>query len=318
MEMFEAILLSVIAASTPLLLAAAGELVVERAGVLNLGVEGMMIMGAACGFAGAYLTGWTLLGALCGITAGVAMAAVFAVLTLGLAVNQVATGLALTILGTGLSGLIGAGFVGQRIAVAPHLLDSLSALPVLGPYLSRLGDVPFLGRVVLGQDGFVYASILLVIGIWWFLYRTRAGLILRAIGDNHASAHALGYPVLEVRWLAVLFGGACAGLAGAYLPLAYTPFFIPGMTAGRGWIALALVVFASWRPARLVGGAYLFGAVTILQLHAQALGLGIPSQLMSSLPYLATVVVLVLISRTRGTAGSAAPASLGTVFVPDR
>ena len=154
--------------------------------------------------------------------------------------------------------------------------------------------------------------------IWWFLYRTRAGLILRAAGDNHVSAHALGYPVLRIRMFAVMFGGACAGLAGAYLPLAYTPFFIPGMTAGRGWIALALVVFSSWMPGRLAAGAYLFGAVTILQLHAQALGLGIPSQLMTAMPYLATIIVLVLISRARGTAGSAAPASLGMVFVPDR
>jgi ABC-type uncharacterized transport system permease subunit len=174
------------------------------------------------------------------------------------------------------------------------------------------------GRILFGQDAFVYLSVALVIGIWLFLYRSRAGLVLRAVGDNHTSAHALGYPVLKIRALAVLFGGACAGLAGAFLPLAYTPFFIPGMTAGRGWIALALVVFASWRPGRLVAGAYLFGAVSILQLHAQALGLGIPSQLMSSLPYLATVIVLVLISRTRGIAGSAAPASLGVVFVPDR
>jgi general nucleoside transport system permease protein len=306
MGLLEAIILSVLAASTPLLLAAAGELVVERAGVLNLGVEGMMIMGAACGFAGAYLSGSTLLGAGVGIAAGAAMSAIFAALTLGLAVNQVATGLALTILGIGLSGLIGAGFVGDRIVGAPHL------------FVPLLTDVPLIGRVLFGQDAFVYASIALVIGIWWFLYRTRAGLILRAIGDNHASAHALGYSVLKIRTLAVLFGGACAGLAGAYLPLAYTPFFIPGMTAGRGWIALALVVFASWRPARLVVGAYLFGAVTILQLHAQGAGLGIPSQLMSSLPYLATVLVLVVISRTRGTAGSAAPASLGTGFVPDR
>jgi general nucleoside transport system permease protein len=353
MGLLEAIVLSVIAASTPLLLAAAGELVVERAGVLNLGVEGMMIMGAACGFAGAYLSGWAVIGAVCGIVAGAALAAVFALLTLGLAVNQVATGLALTILGVGLSGLIGAGFVGQRIDTAPHLL-----IPILT-------GLPFIGRILFGQDAFVYVSIALVAGIWWFLYRTRAGLVLRAIGDNHTSAHALGYPVLKVRLLAVLFGGACAGLAGAYLPLAYTPFFIPGMTAGRGWIALALVVFASWLPvrlvggacaglagaylplaytpffipgmtagrgwialalvvfaswlpARLVGGAYLFGAVTILQLHAQGLGLGIPSQLMSSLPYLATVIVLVLISRKGGTAGSAAPASLGMVFVPDR
>jgi ABC-type uncharacterized transport system permease subunit len=306
MLMFEAIMLSVIAASTPLLLAAAGELVTERSGVLNLGLEGMMIMGAACAFAGTYVSDSIVVGALCGVLAGVAMSAIFAIFTLGLAVNQVASGLALTILGTGLSGLIGAGFVGQRISTAPQL------------HLPVLTDLPLVGRILFGQDAFVYLSVALVIGIWLFLYRSRAGLVLRAVGDNHTSAHALGYPVLKIRALAVLFGGGCAGLAGAFLPLAYTPFFIPGMTAGRGWIALALVVFASWRPGRLVAGAYLFGAVSILQLHAQALGLGIPSQLMSSLPYLATVIVLVLISRTRGIAGSAAPASLGVVFVPDR
>jgi general nucleoside transport system permease protein len=306
MLMLEAIMLSVIAASTPLLLAAAGELVTERSGVLNLGLEGMMIMGAACAFAGTYVSGSVVVGALCGVLAGVAMSAIFAFFTLGLAVNQVASGLALTILGTGLSGLIGAGFVGQRITTAPQL------------HLPVLTDLPLVGRILFGQDAFVYLSVALVIGIWLFLYRSRAGLVLRAVGDNHTSAHALGYPVLKIRAFAVLFGGCCAGLAGAFLPLAYTPFFIPGMTAGRGWIALALVVFASWRPGRLVAGAYLFGAVSILQLHAQALGLGIPSQLMSSLPYLATVIVLVLISRTRGISGSAAPASLGVVFVPDR
>jgi simple sugar transport system permease protein len=306
MGLLEAIILAVIAASTPLLLAAAGELVVERSGVLNLGVEGMMIVGAACAFGGAWLTGSTLVGALCGIGAGIGLSLIFAALTLGLAVNQVAAGLALTILGVGLSGLIGAGFVGERITPAPHL------------YIPVITDLPIVGRILFGQDGFVYCSVVLVTSIWWFLYRTRAGLVLRAIGDNHTSAHALGYPVLRIRALAVLFGGACAGLAGAFLPLAYTPFFIPGMTAGRGWIALALVVFASWRPGRLVAGAYLFGAVSILQLHAQGAGVGIPSQLMTSLPYLATVIVLVLISRTRGLAGTAAPASLGLVFVPDR
>jgi general nucleoside transport system permease protein len=304
--LLEAIILSVIAASTPLLLAATGELVVERSGVLNLGVEGMMIVGAACGFAGAYMSGSTVVGALCGILAGAALATIFGILTLGLAVNQVATGLALTILGVGLSGLIGKGFVGEKIVLVQHL------------NLPFLTDLPVVGRILFGEDPFVYVSIALIIGIWLFLYRTRAGLVLRAVGDNHASAHALGYPVLKIRMLAVLFGGGCAGLGGAFLPLAYTPFFIPGMTAGRGWIALALVVFASWRPLRLVGGAYLFGAVSILQLHTQALGLGVPPQLMSALPYLATVIVLVLISRTRGTAGSAAPACLGVVFVPDR
>jgi simple sugar transport system permease protein len=226
-------------------------------------------------------------------------------MTLGLAVNQVASGLALTILGIGLSGLIGAGFVGERITPAPHL------------HIPGLTDIPLVGRILFGEDAFVYLSLTLVVGVWSFLYKTRAGLILRACGDNHTSAHALGYPVLRIRMYAVMFGGACAGLAGAYLPLAYTPFFIPGMTAGRGWIALALTVFASWRPGRLVIGAYLFGAVTILQLHAQGAGIGIPSQFMSSLPYLATVIVLVALSRAR-TGGSTAPAALGTVFVPDR
>ena len=238
MGLLEAIILAVLAASTPLLLAATGELVVERAGVLNLGVEGMMIVGAACGFAGAWLTGSTLIGALFGILAGMALALVFGLMTLGLAVNQVATGLALTILGVGISGLIGAGFVGERITTASRL------------FIPGLTTLPFIGRILFGQDVFVYVSLALIGGISWFLYRTRAGLILRAIGDNHVSAHALGYPVLKIRLLAVLFGGGCAGLAGAYLPLAYTPFFVPGMTAGRGWISLALVVFASWRPAR--------------------------------------------------------------------
>jgi simple sugar transport system permease protein len=265
-----------------------------------------MIMGAACGFAGAYFTGSTLIGAVCGIVAGMALAAMFAVLTLGLAVNQVATGLALTIIGIGLSGLIGAGFVGERIVPAPHL-----AIP-------GISAIPFLGSIVFGQNIFVYVSIALIFAIRWFLYRTRAGLVLRAVGDNHASAHALGYPVLRIRFAAVLFGGACAGLAGAYLSLAYTPFFIAGMTAGRGWIALALVVFASWQPLRLVAGAYLFGGVTILQLHAQGAGLGIPPQLMAALPYLATILVLVAISSTRRSSGSASPASLGIPFVPDR
>lgn len=305
MELVEAIILSVLAASTPLLIAATGELVTERSGVLNLGVEGMMIVGAACGFGGAWLTGSILVGALFGIIAGTLMSLIFALMALGLAVNQVATGLALTIFGVGLSGLIGAGFVGERITPAAHL------------GIAGLTDMPLVGRVLFGEDAFVYFSIALIIAVWWFLYRTRAGLILRACGDNHISAHALGYPVLRIRTFAVMFGGACAGLAGAYLPLAYTPFFIPGMTAGRGWIALALVVFASWRPGRLVVGAYLFGAVTILQLHAQGWGVGIPSQFMSALPYLATVIVLVLLSRAR-TGGSTAPAALGTVFVPDR
>jgi simple sugar transport system permease protein len=306
MGFIEAVLLTVITASTPLLLAASGELVVERAGVLNLGVEGMMIVGAACGFAGAYHTGSIAVGALCGIFAGMALSSVFAAVTLGLAANQVASGLALTILGVGVSGLIGAGYVGQKIDGAAHL------------YIPYITDFPLIGKVIFGENAFVYFSVALIIGIWYVLYRTKAGLVLRAVGDNHASAHALGYPVLKIRTLAVLFGGGCAGLGGAYLPLAYTPFWVSGITSGRGWIALALVVFASWLPFRLMIGAYLFGGITILQLHAQAFGLGIPSQLMSSLPYLATIVVLVAISWWRGRAGSPAPASLGLAFVPDR
>jgi simple sugar transport system permease protein len=302
--LIEAVLLTIITAATPLLLASVGELVVERAGVLNLGVEGMMLMGAACGFAVAIVTGSSTLGAAAGILAGAALAAVFAVMTLGVAANQVASGLALTILGMGLSGLAGTGFVGARRDPAPKLhLPGISALPFIGP-------------VLFGQDAFVYASIALLAIVSWFLWRTRAGLTLRAIGDNPDSAHALGHGVLRVRLLAILFGGACAGLAGAYLSLAYTPFWVKGMTAGRGWIALALVVFASWRPMRLLLGAYLFGAVTVLQLHAQGFGLGIPSQLMSSLPYIATVVVLVLISRARSY--GATPASLGLPFIPNR
>ena len=281
MELVEAIILSVLAASTPLLIAATGELVAERAGVLNLGVEGMMIVGAACGFAGAWLTARPSSARSAGSSRGMSMSLIFAFMTLGLAVNQVAAGLALTILGIGLSGLIGAGFVGERITPAPHL------------YIPGLTDIPLVGRILFGEDAFVYFSLALIVGVWLFLYRTRAGLMLRACRRQSCLGACAGLSVLRIRLFAVLFGGACAGLAGAYLPLAYTPFFIPGMTAGRGWIALALVVFASWRPGRLVVGAYLFGAVTILQLHAQGAGIGIPSQFMSALPYLATVIVLV-------------------------
>jgi len=306
MGFVEAVLLTIVTAATPLLLAAAGELVAERAGVLNLGLEGMMIMGAACGFAGAYATGSIMVGALCGIAAGAVLAAVFAALTLGLAANQVATGLALTIFGIGLAGVVGSPFVGERIVAAPHL-----SVPLLG-------DLPLIGGVVFGADAFVYLSVALVAGIAWFLARTRAGLVLRAIGENPTAAHALGLPVRRIRTLAVLFGGACAGLAGAYLPLAYTPFWVSGMTAGRGWIALALVVFASWRAGWLMLGAYLFGAITILQLHAQGAGVGIPPQLMTALPYLATVVVLVVVSRARGRDRRAQPQSLGLAFVPER
>ena len=304
--MLESILLTIATAATPLLLAAIGELVVERSGVLNLGVEGMMIMGAVGGFIGMILTGNPYLGAIVGVLFGVALSLLFGVLTLTFATNQVATGLALTILGLGLSGLIGEPYVG-RSAVRMPVLD-----------VPGLSDLPIVGRLIFGQDIIFYISVALVVGVAWFLFRTRAGLTLRAIGDNHSSAHALGIKVIRYRYLAVMFGGACAGLAGAHLSLVYTPQWTENMSAGRGWIALALVVFASWRPFRVLAGAYLFGAVSIGQLHAQALGVGIPSQFLSALPYLATVIVLVLISQNRRLTLINTPASLGKSFVPDR
>ncbi|MCZ4272103.1 ABC transporter permease [Maritalea porphyrae] len=306
MGMTEAILLTIATAATPLLIAALGELVVERSGVLNLGVEGMMIMGAVGGFAAASLTGNPWIGILIAILFGAITSLAFAFLTLSLAANQVATGLALTILGLGLSGLIGEPFVGQ----AGIKLSNIS-IPVLT-------DLPLVGPLLFGQDPIFYMSIALVIGVAWFLFRTRFGLTLRSIGDNHISAHALGIPVLRYRYFAVMFGGACAGLAGGHLSLVYTPQWVENMSAGRGWIALALVVFASWRPARVLAGAYLFGAVSIGQLHAQALGVGVPSQLLTALPYIATIVVLVLISQNVRTTLINTPAMLGRAFVPER
>jgi simple sugar transport system permease protein len=304
--MFEAILLTVITAATPLVVAALGELVTERAGVLNLGVEGMMIMGAVSAFAAAQMTGSPYIGILGGIAGGAVFSLLFAFLTLTLVANQVATGLALTILGLGLSGQLGEAFVGK---------PGIKLQPIVFPFLS---DIPFLGRVLFSQDLIFYLSIALVVGINWFLFRSRTGLKIRAIGDNHSSAHALGINVIRTRYLAVMFGGACAGLAGAQLSLVYTPQWVENMSAGRGWIALALVVFASWRPWRLLAGGYLFGAVTIGQLHAQAFGIGVPSQLLSALPYAATIVVLVIISHNRRTTLINTPASLGKPFVPDR
>ena len=306
MDMLANILITIATAATPLLIAAMGELVVERSGVLNLGVEGMMVMGAVSGFAFALMTGNPWIGMLAGIIAGALFSQLFAFLVLSVATNQVATGLSLTLLGLGLSGMIGEGFVGQ-----PGVKLQNISIPVLS-------ELPFVGRLLFGQDPIFYISIALTAGVWYFLFRTRAGLTLRSIGDNHTSAHALGIKVIATRYLAVMFGGACAGLAGAHLTLVYTPQWIENMSAGRGWIALALVVFASWRPLRALAGAYLFGAVTIGQLHAQAFGLGIPSQFLSALPYLATVIVLVVISGNRRLTMINTPASLGRPFVPDR
>jgi simple sugar transport system permease protein len=299
-----ALALTVIGAATPLLFAAAGELISERAGVLNLGVEGMLLIGAMSAFAATTLTGSAMLGLLAAALGGMLMALIHAVLSLSLLANQVATGLALTIFGVGLSALLGGAYVG--IAIAP-----LARFPI-----PVLADTPFIGPLLFNHNLLVYLSVLMVIVIHWFLFHSRAGLILRAVGESPESAHALGYPVIRIRYLAVLFGGLMAGLGGAYLSLVATPMWAENMSAGRGWVALALVVFATWKPWRVMLGAYLFGGVTILQLYAQGFGVAIPSQFLSMLPYLATILVLVLISRDRSKLREHSPASLGKVFRP--
>ncbi len=298
----EPFLASVLVAATPFLFAATGELVAERSGVLNLGVEGMMLMGAVVAFATAFETGSTPIAVLAGAAAGLAMAAVFSLIALTLMANQAATGLALTIFGIGASGLIGQGYIGQPLGPP----DKLAV-----PWLS---ETTMAGRILFGQDALVYLAFALTAAVGWALARTRAGLVLRAVGDNHDSAHALGFGVIRVRWLATLFGGALAGMGGAYLSLAYTPMWGENMTAGRGWIALALVVFATWRPSRLIVGALLFAAVTQLQFYGQGWGFGVPSQFLAMAPYLATVVALVLISRDRALTLANAPACIGRPF----
>ena len=300
------VVLTIITASTPLLLAATGELVTEKAGVLNLGVEGMMLVGAIASFAAAVSTGSGLLAILVGAFSGVAVAAIFAVLTLTFLANQVATGLALTIFGVGLSALIGSSFVGI----------SLEPLPQLN--VEVLSTIPILGELLFGHDVLVYLSVTMIFLVGYFLSKTRSGLILRAVGESHDSAHALGYSVLTVRYLAILFGGFMSGLAGSYLSLVYTPLWAENMTAGRGWIALALVVFGTWRAGRIAFGAYLFGAITILQLHVQGWGINIASQCMTMLPYIATVIVLVFISSDKIKIRINAPQSIGKVFYPPR
>ncbi|MBT4083680.1 MAG: ABC transporter permease [Alphaproteobacteria bacterium] len=304
MDWIVPVVMTVITASTPLVFAALGELVTEKSGVLNLGVEGMMLVGAVSAFAVASSTGSGSLGIIAGAVAGAMMAAVFGWLTLNLLANQVATGLALTIFGVGFSALIGSGFVGFAIEPLPKLdVPGLSEIPLIGP-------------LVFGQDFLVYLSFAAVFAVAWFLKHSHGGMVLRAVGESHESAHAIGYNVIGIRYLATMFGGAMSGLGGAYLSLSYTPMWAENMTSGRGWIALALVVFATWRPGRLILGAYMFGGITILQLNAQGLGLDVPSQLMSMLPYLATIVVLVLISRDQTKIRLSAPASLGQPFRP--
>ena len=295
---------AMLSAGTPLAIAGLGLLVNERAGVLNLGAEGTMLVAAVTGFATAYHTGSVSLALAAGALAGAALGLVLGWLVIWLNTNQYATGLALTLFGSGFSAFVGLDYVGKQLAEAPF------------PRLPLLADLPVLGRALFQQHPVVYLAMAAAGGIALFFYRTRAGLVLRSIGESPVSAHALGYPVRRIRLAAVVAGAALCGVSGAYLSVVYTPLWVEGMVGGRGWIALALTVFATWRPGRILAGAYLFGGVTMLQLHLQAQGVEIPAQFMSMLPYLSTVVVLVLISRNPLWIRLNMPASLGKPFYP--
>ncbi len=301
-DILSSLLISVVGAGTPLILAATGELVAEKSGVLNLGIEGMMLVGAITAFAVAHNTGNLPLAVLCAVIAGVLMSVIFGFLSLTMQANQTATGLALTIFGTGISALLGAGYVGIAGPTLP---------PLDIPVLSQL---PFVGRVLFGYDALVYFAFVLLGAVAWFLSRSRWGLIVRAVGDAQDAAHAIGYKVIAIRYGATLFGGATAGLAGAYMSLSYSPMWAQGMTAGRGWVALALVVFAAWRPFWVLVGAWFFGGLMYLSLYVQGIGIPIPSPFVAALPYLGTVVVLVLISRDRRRIRLHRPAMLGRSF----
>jgi len=305
MDALTHLLVLTLAAGTPLVFAALGELVVEKSGVLNLGVEGMMLVGAVCAFIVTAKTHSPWAGVAAGTLAASALSLVFAVVALSLLANQVATGLALSLFGVGLSAFVGLSYISVVIeGIGPLSIPGLSTLPVVG-------------ELLFAHNPLVYVSLVLFAAVQFFLYRTRPGLIVRAVGESPHAAHAIGYPVVAIRYAAVLFGGACAGLGGAYLAVAYTPLWVEGMTAGRGWIALALVVFATWKPLRVLAGAYLFGGVTLAQFQAQAAGVELPSQLLAMLPYLATILVLAIISRDAALIRMNAPASLGKPFHPD-
>ena len=305
MDTFAQIVVLTLAAGTPLVFAALGELIVEKSGVLNLGVEGMMLVGAIASFIVAAKTGAPWLGLCAGALAAAALSLIFAVIALTLRANQVATGLALSLFGIGLSAFVGRPYMSV-------VIEGIRPLAVRG-----ITDLPVFGKLIFGHNPLVYVSIALFIVVHAFLYRTRAGLVLRAVGEAPQSARAIGYPVMTIRYAAVLFGGACAGVGGAFLAVAYTPSWVEGMTAGRGWIALALVVFATWKPWRVMLGAYLFGSVTLAQFQAQAAGIELPSQLLATLPYLATIIVLAAISRDETAIRLNAPASLGKTYHPE-
>ncbi|MDE2255097.1 MAG: ABC transporter permease [Betaproteobacteria bacterium] len=304
MHEYALLLASALSAGTPLALASLGLLINEKSGVVNLGAEGMMLMAAIAGFAVAVATGnqWLAFGA--GAVVGSVLAAAIGVLVLWLGTNQYATGLAMSLFGAGLSAFLGMNDVGRNLAPFGHV------------HIPWLSDLPFFGAALFSHHLMVYATMLFAWGIHVFLHRTRAGLVLRAVGEAPESAHALGYPVRRIRLAALMVGGALCGIAGAYLSVIYTPMWVQGMTAGRGWIALALTTFATWRPARVLLGAYLFGGVTMLQFYLQGRGVQVPAQLLSMLPYLATIVVLALISRNPTWIRINMPASLGKVFRP--
>ena len=305
MDLYVAIFQGIIIASTPLVLAAIGELIVEKSGVLNLGVEGMMIIGAVVSFIVTHETGSHLMGILAAIIASGLIAVIFGILTQYLLSNQVATGLALTLFGLGLASLIGQSYSGI----------SLKAFLTLE--VTILSDIPIIGGMLFSFDYLVYLSVLIVFATYLFLKKTKAGLILIATGDNHDSAHSLGYSVKKIRLLSIIYGGACAGLGGAYLSLVQTPMWVENMTAGRGWIALAIVVFAVWRPLWIFVGAYIFGGITIIQLHIQAIGVNIIAQYMSMLPYIVTILVLVFISMNKNRLAVNAPNCLNKIFKSD-
>lgn len=298
------LLAATLSAGTVLAIAALGLLINEKAGIVNLGAEGMMLCAAIAGFATVVHTGSTWLGFAAGMAAGAFLAGVFGALVIWLNTNQYATGLALSLFGSGFSAFAGIGYVQEKL---PE--QTLYPIPLLA-------DIPFIGPALFRQHPMVYIAMALTAGLIWFLYRTRAGLVLRSVGESPESAHALGYPVRRIRLAAVVAGGALCGLAGAYVSVVYTPLWVEGMIAGKGWIALALTTFATWRPGRVLAGAYLFGGVTMLQFHLQGLGVDVPPQFLSMLPYLATIVVLVLISRNPLWIRINMPTSIGKPFHP--
>ncbi|MCK9516107.1 MAG: ABC transporter permease [Ottowia sp.] len=304
METYALLFGSMLSAGTVLALAALGELISEKAGVLNLGVEGMMLCAAIAGFATTVSTGSYIAGFVAGVLAGAILAAVFGWLVIWLGSNQYATGLALMLFGTGLSAFVGAGYVQESLPARMRFT------------WFGLGDIPIVGPALFRQHPLAYGAMLLTALMIWWLYRTRAGLVLRSVGESPESANALGYPVRRIRLAAVVFGGAMSGIAGAYLSLVYTPLWAEGMVAGRGWIALALVVFATWRPLRVLLGAYLFGGVMMLQFFLQSESIPIPSEFLAMTPYLATIIVLALISRNATWIRINMPASLGKAFNP--